>query len=625
MTRRGRKAALPKSGHGTDRGLVPGSLTVRCFSQKAGTVIDFDFSALSTAPDVQRALALAFARRTAPGGGLNAVQSFRISFRVARLFSDYVSALPSPPLRMADVTAQQIDGFHASRGHISCAPMELGALKALLLRADGIGEALQAKLHEANPPFVASGEGKSSYSRAEFKRIADAARSDLRAAAARIRSNRALLARFRAGELADPDRRLELLDWVDRTGDVPRYERKYRQGTNIKAWVQQGRYGSVADVIRWAHLDGFEASAGAVLLAVMTGENMSVILDTPAAHHRADGYTGDAATAILDTYKARRGARAYMNLVLSQVPDWISIPAEPQALSVRDELHTPFGLYALLLELTARSREITGSDRLLLGYHWTGGHSGLGRGFRVPPGHKCFATWADRHNLRSDALDSQGRAVPLAVAAGRIRLTYLQLHQKPVAHTETTLVRDYLGRDRGNLQEYRGVVAAALADQVDTARARAAMDVISPAELEQASSDPEAIAASHGVDAATLQQLERGELDTVMNACIDHENSPHAPAGQPCRASFMTCLECPCARALPRHLPIQVLVHDRLAARRAVMPPLAWVQRFSVPYAQLADLLARQDPLDVAEARANPTPAQRDLVERFVNRELDLR
>ena len=110
-----------------------------------------------------------------------------------------------------------------------------------------------------------------------------------------------------------------------------------------------------------------------------------------------------------------------------------------------------------------------------------------------------------------------------------------------------------------------------------------------------------------------------------MNACIDNSNSPHAPAGEPCRASFMTCLDCPCARALPHHLPIQVLVHDRLAAHKAQMSPVTWARRFGLPHAQLGDLLARHDPVDVADARANPTDTQRKLVERFVSRELDLR
>jgi hypothetical protein len=625
VTRRGRIAVLPDEGKRTDRGLLSDGLVVRCFAQKGGAIRDFDFARLPVSADLQHGLAAAFARRTAPGAGLNSVHSLDANFRVVRTFAEYLATLSRPPVRVSDLSPHHLDGFYTRRAQSSHAPMELGSVKTLLLHADNLTDALRAKLHEANPPFVARREAKTSYSRAEFKRIADAARADLRAAATRIRANRALLQQYRGGDLADPDRRLELLDFVDRHGDVPRYDRKPHHNRDIvHYWVQRGGFGRVIDIVSWLHLTGLEATAAAILLAVMTGENMSVVLDAPAAHHRADGHTGATATAILDTCKPRRGKRAYMNLALTEVPDWISIPERPEQLSRKDELHTPFGLYSLILELGTRSRSITGSDRLLIGYHPTGGHRGWPRGLRIPPGNYSFRAWGDLHNLPSDQVDASGPQ-PLNVLPGRIRLTYLELHQKPVAHTESTLANDYLARNRGNLDEYRSVVAAALTEQVDKARARGAVDLLSRAEVVRAAAEPEAIAAQHGVDAATLDQMLSGELDTVMNACVDNGGGPHSPPGEPCRASFMACLDCPCARALPRHLPIQVLVHDRLVERKAQMTPLVWARRFALPHAQLSDLLARQDPLDVADARANPSEVQRNLVDRFVNRELDLR
>ncbi|MDT7764452.1 MAG: hypothetical protein QOC63_3872 [Mycobacterium sp.] len=275
MSRRGRSAALPDTGTATDRGLLSGTLIVRCFAQKGGAVRDFNFSGLPAAPDIQRGLAIAFAHRTAPGAGLNAVESMRSSFRVARQFAHYLATLSCPPALLSDLTPDHIDGFQAYRKHATHMPMELGTLKTLLLRAEDLPDALTAKLHEANPRYVAGADPKTSYSRAEFKRIADAARADLRTAAARIRANRALLARYRAGELADPDRRLELLDFVDRHGDVPRDDRKSDQRTDIvEFWVQRGGFGRVIEIVSWLHLTGLEATAAAILLAVMTGENI---------------------------------------------------------------------------------------------------------------------------------------------------------------------------------------------------------------------------------------------------------------------------------------------------------------------------------------------------------------
>ena len=80
----------------------------------------------------------------------------------------------------------------------------------------------------------------------------------------------------------DPDRRLELLDFVDQQGDVPRYGYTSRWGQQvIKAWVQRGGFGTVTEIVGWAHLSCLELAAGAILLGVMTGQNRSVILDTP--------------------------------------------------------------------------------------------------------------------------------------------------------------------------------------------------------------------------------------------------------------------------------------------------------------------------------------------------------
>ncbi|MFI7298588.1 hypothetical protein [Streptomyces sp. NPDC050121] len=201
----------------------------------------------------------------------------------------------------------------------------------------------------------------------------------------------------------------------------------------------------------------------------------------------------------------------------------------------------------------------------------------------------------------------------------------VELHQKPVAHTEQTLATDYLARNRGNLAAYRKVVAAALEEEVAKARTRGVMARLTRADLERACTDAAAVADEYGIDATTLKRMIAGGLDTVMNACADHRGGPHAPSGEPCRASFMLCLGCPCARALPRHLPLQVLVHDRLAERRAEMTPLQWTQRFALPHAQLADLISQHDEADLADARANITDADRAVVTRFLNRELDLR
>ena len=109
----------------------------------------------------------------------------------------------------------------------------------------------------------------------------------------------------------------------------------------------------------------------------------------------------------------------------------------------------------------------------------------------------------------------------------------------------------------------------------------------------------------------------------MLAGCTGNLNSPHSRAGEPCTASFLLCLSCPNARATPAHLPVQVLTADMLAARREQMTPLDWAQRFADPATRLGDLLARYTSAAIGDARQAATAADRDLVERFLRRELD--
>jgi hypothetical protein len=312
-----------------------------------------------------------------------------------------------------------------------------------------------------------------------------------------------------------------------------------------------------------------------------------------------------------------------MSLALSEIPDWISIPDSAEV-SARDELHTPFGVYALLHELTGGTRALIGDTQLLAGYHHTGGAGASLRLMMPRNASQLVRAQARVWKLTRDDPDEHGRLVPLIPTCVLLRLTYLELHQRPVAHTVQTAASTYLARNRGNVTEYRKVVAEALTDEVAKARARRTVSLMSAADVQRAAADPDAVAAEQGLEPATLKLMLDGTLDTVLAACTDNTNGPFSP-GQPCRASFMLCLECECARALPRHLPLQILVHDKLAERREHMDALRWAQRFAEPHARLADLLDQHDHAAIADARAQAGPAEHALADRFLNRELDLR
>ncbi|WP_410598069.1 hypothetical protein [Amycolatopsis sp. lyj-23] len=629
----GRRAALPSAGYAPATRMVDDTACRIRFVPENPTQQprNFDFTGWPVSLPLRRAFAAAFAERTRAGGKVRSAESAYKTFRTLGQFAEYLGELRTSPTTPAELTPAHLTGWFLPRQHHVGGAIKLGELKTTLRKVEGTSDEFRSALVERNPPRAVM-TSKASYSRSENQRILNAARADIRRATDRVYGNRELLRRWRAAELDDePEaiyRRGELLDYVDQHLDVPRYT---STGAAAKLWVQQ--LGTVEAHMTALHLSNIEAAAFAVLLAGLTGQNRSTILNAPAGHHRPDGYVGEIATAIVELDKPRRGARRHMDFPLTSVPSWAG-PDRSAATSVADEapgasaprvdLHSGFGVFTLLHELAAPARDALGTDRLFA--FWAGTGSGVGRGLRTRFDSRLLPAWAERHDLPTDAADKPdgGERKQLQITFGRLRLTYNELQQRPVAHTEKTLANEYLARNRGNLADYQKVVAAALAEQVTKASTRARLHTLTEADLVDAREQPARVAARHGMDTATLQRMLSGELDTVLGACVDHTNGPHTAAGQPCRASFMLCLSCPCARAMPLHLPLQVLVHDALTARQAAVTPLRWAQRFALPHAQLADLLDRAGPVAVADARRDATPAQRELAERFLNRELDL-
>jgi hypothetical protein len=610
-----------------------GRRIVRCYSQDGEDRSDFDVSGLRMPEALREAMIAALVARTAPGAGLTSLHSFEKCYRTLVLFDGYLARLAAPPHSPSEVAPEHFDGFHEDRRAqgIKTVRFELAELRLLLLRVNDISDALAGRLAGPMPSRPESAPAHS-YRRAELKRIAEAARMTLRSADERIRGNRELLARFRAGDLdVSTDvhlrRRLQILDHLDRVGDVPRRMRKSGDVVCYAPEVWVMLRGKVKDIVGWLYLTPEEVAAAAVLFGVMTGQNPEAILKMTAAHHRADGGTG-LGTAIVGLRKPRRQSRAYMDLALSEVPDWISIPEQPTHLSTRDTLHSPFGLYVLVHDLTARARHFAGGNRLLVAYMVTGGgRSSKGRGWRpIPTDGTLISALGRSWNLHSDVTDKHGQPLPMPpVRLETLRMTYIELHQKPVAHTERTAATRYLVRNRGNINEYRKVVADTLNSEVAKARARSTVAVMTAEQMSQARENVEQVAAEMDLEPVVLKRMLAGELDTVLAACADNNNGPYTPPGEPCRASFLLCLDCECARALPRHLPLQVVVHDRLAQRRDQMDTLQWANRFAGPHAQLADLLDQHDSAAVADARTSVGPAEHALADRLLNRELDIR
>ncbi|MEW2620862.1 hypothetical protein [Streptomyces sp. NPDC048106] len=585
---------------------------VRFFPERGGEPVDIDLSVLPVTRELRDWMALGVLGVTGPAGTRRTTTSALDTVNILKRFCRYLVSLSNPPTTPAQLRAVHLDGFMLTG--TKTLHRDMSALRTILRFAPDPPAEFAARLAQAK---VAKSDAPTrSYTEAEFRRIAARARTELRAAATRIRAGRTLLAQWQAGAVSAEDAPREwmlgsLLDHVDRHGDIPRYD--YGHPRN---WPHVREAGGIGAVITRLHLTYREIGAAAVLLLCLTGQNYSTLATATTTHHRPDGHAGGTATAQLDLVKPRRGTRkASMTVALRDVPT----AGEHET---RDDLRTPFGVYSLLLDLGSASRNVLKTDALFAFYNAKNGPNAQGYRHGLPK--QILQLWGKGTDLVCDEPDADGRPVPLHIDSRRLRLTWLELNQRPVAHTETTLANEYLARNRRNLAEYQKVVAGVLDEQVARARSTPPIPVLTAADVERARTDPQAVAARHGLDTHTLQQLVGGRLDTVLAGCTNPTSGPFSPPGEPCGASFLLCLSCPCARAMPAHLPVQVLVMDALKDRQQEMTPLKWAERLAEPAARLADLLGHHSPATVEDARAAATDADHALVDRFLNRGLDL-
>lgn len=616
--------------------LDDGECRVRFFAELDGDVIDYDFTHFAVARPLQEAFARAFDAHVGPGGQINGAGGANNTFRQLNCFVDLLVKEVRPPEAPADLAPRHLKEFLLSKGDAATGGMMLGLLRSLLVHVDGLTPQFAAKCAEWVPARREKITSRGSYSPAEEKAILDAARKTVRAAAARIRKARELLERWRRGEIsqeAEPDlfEYCSILDMVETGCELPR--NKWDNG--MAHWIT--RHGTMIELMTQLHLSVQETCAITILLVRLTGENGSTIIKAPAAFHRTDGGAGPLATVQVDLSKPRRGRRRYMTAALSDLPSWAAAPQEEGVLSARDELHTPFGLYMLALELTASARRITGSDRLLV--YWVPKAGGakskqaavvkrrhkMGRGFRDQLSASAVGAWGAELNLIAEKPDEDGGPQRLIVGTGRMRLTHTAREQKPVAHTTQTLADTYLRRDKTSLREYQKVVADVLEKEVVKARTAGRIQQLSQDDVTEALRDPETVARRLGVSTEMLRLLLARDADTVLAACTDNKNSPHSPPGEPCRASFLKCLDCPCARAMPHHLVVQTVARDMIDERRTHMTALRWAERFALPFFQLEDLLQRAGMRVVNKAREQAGETEHELVRRLLDGELDER
>ncbi|WP_256804897.1 hypothetical protein [Frankia sp. ACN10a] len=615
----GRRATQPTAGWRPPRRLAADEdgLRVRFVEESGWRERTFDFAGLPVEPEMQRWLARVFARRAGPRSATKRMGTAVGHFDILRGFAASLATASPPPRGPADLRPAHVTAFVLRyRGQ----PSEREYLKRLrvLLRDDPeLPEPARSALVSARLAPAAPVSPVVGYSDTEWQQIMTVVRRDVRLARDRIRAGRRLLDRFRAGDLPfdGPEAGLGvLLDVFDRTGDFPRVGSGVHSRAVQKAGGMTGLGGRLC-------LSSDEAVAFCLLLVALTGENFGTVAAWPTAHHRPDGGAGDTRVALVEEVKPRRGPdREHMVIALEDLPD--GVPAALEAAGEETRLfRSPLRVYQLLVELTELSRR-------------HGGHTSAFSAFVARPG-PLGSRWTEGVNATDLLWWARRRGFPAAAEAGpdtqpavhvgRLRQTVIERRRQPIAHTRQTMNDHYLRRSRTVQEDSRMVVGAALREQVDSARAAQGMPVLAVAFLAHARRDPAAAAATAGMEPDTLHRLISGVQDTALASCTDHRNGPHTAAGQPCPVSFLDCLDCPNARALPHQLGVQMLAAERLRALRPNLIPAVWEAHLRRRLDQLEEILNHYTPAERDHARATVTARQQQLVDDLLDGRWDLR
>jgi hypothetical protein len=366
-----------------------------------------------------------------------------------------------------------------------------------------------------------------------------------------------------------------------------------------------------------------ETTAFCLLLCGLTGENFATVAAWPAVCHQPAATIGGSspAVALVEQAKPRRGPeREHMVAALEDVPRALVDLLDRSDAESR-WLRSPVRVYHLLVELTETSRRL-------------GGHRSAFSAFtpKRNAGSTCcvegvtsdhVSSWARGHGFPNAADAPLADRPPIEVR--RIRQTVIEGGRRPVSHTRATMNDHYLAGSEAVQAESRVVVGDALREQVDRARQRQAAAVLTSAFLADADRDPAAAADRAGLTSDLLARVIDGEHDTVLAACAGQPGAGGLEDGSPCTASFLACLDCPNARALPRHLPVQIAMADQLSGLTAHLDPRLWRARYQPRLGQLEEIMGQHTAAEQAKARQEITEEHRGLVHDVLAGRWDLR
>ncbi|MEV7194596.1 hypothetical protein AB0N81_22720 [Streptomyces sp. NPDC093510] len=581
-TGQGRRSALPAADYkapalvheGASGGLVVD------FHGEDGRRGTFDVGKLPL-PGWHPLLAEAFAMRTGPGGGLRTLSGAQNRWLPLRRWTDFLASLDPQPVVPAQLTRYHVNAFHTRTDSAAGTRQRDMAELQVLFGQEKIRDQIPMEARDAFarrlPGPRTNPEG--GYSAGELDRLTAAAREDTARIVRRIRTGEELVRRQQDEPEGIPPQQQQLaqvLAEMAETGEVP-------PGTGIDQWRERRELAAHL-FLTWSDLPPLMA-----LLAIATERNGETLKELPARHRLLENRAVE-----VRLVKRRRGADRWFETVT-----W-EIGTEGR------ELHTPGGLYLLLLELTARSRAFCGSPSALC--VWRNGHRVHARGTR----HEHYAPF--EADLR---------------AGGQLQLsTWAATRTKPVLADPPAPTERAKGQENAlpSVEMPLQVTFNKIKTSVDARRTRqlgghlpssaksnTAQVLYTPTVIPSGST-PDQLTGS-GLAPGTAHDLAHGHLDTAWSACGDFQHHPET--GKPCGDSFLLCFLCGNCLITQDHLPRLLALLDTLGRLRQRMSEEEWWKRYGLVWVAVRrDVLGKFTPAQVAQAQKEQVPdALLDLVE----------
>jgi hypothetical protein len=567
----------------------------------------FEFTDVEAHAGLVDDLVDALAAGAASDGRWRTIATVDAAAKAVRQLASYLMTEFPEVRSAADIGPEVWWAWRSSKDQKARWPGQVNLMRALLSESPKLPETTRRAMRaRAAKPRRRLPENDS-YSRAEFSRIRNAAKAQVRQADQRLESNSRVLQNYlAAGSQSDgikfSSRGVRwttgsLLEYLSRNGELPSLYLAKR--VVLKGCFDLRGVSNPAQALFPSIREIYCLMA---LLVCERGFNLSVMDNLTMNSFQSSDIATEAPVHTIEIDKPRRGAKRHGSEILAGDAG---------------------KLWERAVTLTRPCREAlealgAPTDKLLVAH----------RNKNLTDGGPFRTDWSEAgigdHYMADLGLSADDGA-RLRVCLRRLRLSEQVLNQHARQNSEAVSEDVYRNPDRSTAERASVTIVDAQAEAVAHARATLSVRSMSAAEVAAAHANPESAAAKLGVPVVTLKLILAGKLDTPTAACVDFRNSPFArEAGEPCPASFFACLACRNSVVTPEHLPRLVTLRDALDNIAAIVPAIRWEADYSDHYTRLTSLIGNNaTSAEIETARRSATDAERELIGELLGRNLD--